>query len=150
MKAFEKKAETATLEKIKSVFSQIFDIDLKNTLGDLNSDLEALAKLRNIFAHGNDLWLQFEQTEENRMSLDKNPLQLPAQRLLTAGILKNLRFDGRNNHEFMTIFYHDDAMLYFLDKSQKIELTLKSFCIPFETELPFMIFPLPDLKAIIH
>ena len=91
---FNRKIEKAPLDSLIELFQDLFALKLPDLLGEAYQDLKALASLRNIFAHGRVFRLAFEQDEENNvLSLDKNPLQLPAQRLLAAGVLTTLRFD---------------------------------------------------------
>ncbi|RRS02486.1 hypothetical protein EIP75_20675 [Aquabacterium soli] len=144
---FERKIEKAPLQNLIELFQDIFCIKLSNTLGELNSDLNALANLRNIFAHGRNLWLSFEQNEENCISLDQNPLQLPAQRLFAAKILPSLRLDPSNYTNLQKAFYSDEGMLYFLNKAREIEGILKNtLSFPPEQDMPILI-SLPALKA---
>lgn len=144
---FARKAEKAPLEPLSEYFQDLFGVKLPSLLGELHSDLKALASLRNVFAHGRSLWLEFEQSERNLVVLEQNPLQLPAQRLYAAGILKSLQIDGDDHHEFRTAFYSDPALLYFLDRAKRIETLFKGQ-LTFEPErdMPLMV-SLPELQA---
>ena len=145
--SFEERLGYASLESLSQMFQELFDVKLKELMGDLNPDLQALAKLRNVFAHGRGLWLQYENTDDNLLVLDQNPLQQPAQRLLGAGILKTLRVSGREEQAFRAAFYGDAALLYFLEKARAIEERLQTVLVfPPEREVPLMV-RLPELHA---
>jgi hypothetical protein len=143
---FVRRIDKAPLDALIELFQDVFAVQLPNMLGDTHQDLKALASLRNVFAHGRDLWLRFNQDDDNLLSLEKNPLQLPAQRLLAAEVLTTLQFDARTHRDFQRAFFSDAAMLYFLGKAQEVENKLKGVLafIP-EKELPLMV-SLPDLS----
>jgi hypothetical protein len=135
--------DNGPLDKLKELFQDVFAVKLSDALGDLNLDLAALSKLRNVFAHGRELVARFG--ESRKMTFDDNPLQLPAQRLLASGIFKNLEIDAWAHDEFQATFYSDDALRYFYDRARQIEEKLKGFLtFPPETFMPLMI-SLPDL-----
>jgi hypothetical protein len=144
---FDRKIEKAPLEPLIELFQDVFAIKLPELLGDAYQDLKALANLRNVFAHGRDFWLRFEQDEDNLSSLEKNPLLLPAQRLLAANVLTTLRFDSWTHPDFQRAFFSDGAMLYFLGRARHIEALLKNvLTFAPETQMPLMI-SLPELAA---
>lgn len=139
--------EKAALDSLMELFQDVFAIHFSDVLGDLHLDLKALACLRNLCAHGRDFWLRFNQDEDNLLSLDKNPLQLPAQRLLAAKVLPNLKFDAWTHPDFQRALFSDAAMLYFLGRAQEIESKLKGVLafVP-ENDVPLMV-SLPDLST---
>lgn len=143
---FQRRAVKAPLENLSELFQDLFGVKMPDLLKDLHPDLKALAALRNVFAHGRDLWMEFEQSDENLLILDQNPLKLPAERLYAAGVLKSLRVDARTHNEFRAAFYSDAALLYFLAQARSIETALKAVLVlPPETEMPIMV-SLPELK----
>lgn len=132
----EEEAETAPLQRLIEIFGRIFPEGLRDVLGaDLFEDLDAVAKIRNVFAHGRDLVMEFEGTDEAPMkgTLDRNALKKPAVRLYTAGIIKSFEIDGLNYCDFHAHFYSDEAMMYFYRAIESIETKLESFS-PFPPE----------------
>jgi hypothetical protein len=150
---FKSEVEVAPLNKLVALYKKTFGKGLKEVIGkDLNSDLSALGDLRNILAHGRDLYLE---TRKNGVAdqmlevatLDGNPLQNPIKRLMNAGIITMSisAVDGMNWHEFLSILYCDSSLLYFYDAVKKIDIELKrSIENPFES-YNFRIIPLPNL-----
>ncbi|MFE1746048.1 hypothetical protein [Coleofasciculus sp. H7-2] len=140
--------ENAPINKLVELYSKVFSQSLKEITGkDLYDDLNALASLRNLFAHGRDLFIEFDDPFANKATLDKNPLQKPAQRLYQAGIIKDFKITGRNYHEFQALFYSDDILLYFYRSVQKIENILIE-SIAFIPEKSMIYMPsLVDLEA---
>lgn len=140
--------DSAPLAKLIELHSKVFPQALSDIVGsDLHQDLLALAYLRNLFAHGRDLFMKFDNAFAGKATLDKNPLQLPAQRLQAAKIIKDFNITGQNYNDFQAVFFGDEALLYFYRAVQDIEKKLRAFCtfLP-ETRLPT--FPtLPDLDA---
>lgn len=137
LNGFEIRVEHAPLKPLISLFQEAFALKLSKLLGkDLFAELDALADLRNIFAHGRQLSLDFEYTDENYLNLEGNPLENPAKRLVMAGILSHLKFDGTNHQEFQRAFFSDAAMLHFFRKAGEIETKLKTV----------LTYP-PELKA---
>lgn len=128
-KLLEKEVEAATLSKLISLYARVFPDNLKKIIGtDLYDDIESLAVLRNIFAHGGDMFMEFEIDEGSTFTgyLDGNPLNKPVDRLIRAGVIKNKQINGNNHGEFHAIFYSDEAMLYFYKAVQAIETSLAS------------------------
>lgn len=121
--------DSAPLSKLFALHDRTFPQKLKDIVGaELWADLDALASLRNLFAHGRDLIMDFDVDENFGFKgiLDGNALMKPAQRLLKAGIIKNLDINGQNHHEFHGIFYGDAAMVYFYHAVQSIEERLRA------------------------
>jgi hypothetical protein len=117
--------ENAPLSKLIDLYSKVFSQSLKEVVGkELHEDLTALASLRNLFAHGRDLFIEFDAPFAEKATLDKNPLQKPAQRLHQVGIIKDFNITGQNYDEFQTLFFSDEALLYFYQAVQKIEESL--------------------------
>lgn len=142
--------ESASLSRLIELHGRTFPQKLKDIVGaELSADLDALASLRNLFAHGRNLIMDFDVDEnlDFKGTLDGNALMKPAQRLLKTGIIKNFDINGQNHHEFHAIFYGDEAMLYFY----KAVLSIEEQLISSNTFLPekYMRFysKLPDLKA---
>lgn len=139
-----------SFENLKGIFSKMFVRSMVETLGtELSSDVEALFRLRNLFAHGRRLVMEFEGSPPNmKGNMDENPLRLPAQRLQNAGIIKSLGFTQWDYHELQARFYSDDAILYFYDKVLELERVLTKASREFEPDaLMFHIQPLPDLHS---
>ncbi|MBU1426288.1 MAG: hypothetical protein KKH12_13995 [Gammaproteobacteria bacterium] len=127
----EAEVESAPLLRLIDIFSRVFPENLQDILGsELSKDMLALGAIRNVFAHGRNLIMDFEDGEDLNSfkgTLDRNPLQKPAERLKLAGIIENLDINLRNIHDFHSKFYGDEAMLYFYRAAQSIETKLGSF-----------------------
>lgn len=147
--------ESAPLSRLMEVYRSTFQRKLAEVVGqDLAGDIEALSALRNIFAHGRDLYLEFDRHVSNsafteNVTLDKNPLQKPINRLQTAGII-NMRVSditGMNWGDFLAVLYCDEALLYFYRAVKESENKLRqSADNPFESAGLYII-PLPDLDG---
>lgn len=126
----------------------MFSQSLKEVVGkELHEDLTALASLRNLFAHGRDLFIEFDAPFAEKATLDKNPLQKPAQRLHQVGIIKDFNITGQNYDEFQTLFFSDEALLHFYQAVQKIEESLMNSIrfLP-DKAMPFL-QKLPDFEV---
>jgi hypothetical protein len=126
-KLLEKDVEAASLSKLICLYARVFPDNLKKVIGaDLYDDIESLAVLRNLFAHGGDMYMDIEFADSSMMTgtLDGNPLKKPVDRLNRAGIIKNTKITGENHSDFHDIFYSDEAMLYFYNAVQSIESSL--------------------------
>ncbi|MEP0881716.1 hypothetical protein NDI49_09165 [Trichocoleus sp. ST-U3] len=143
-----KDTENAPLNKLFELYSKVFSQSLKEITGkDLYEDLDALASLRNLFAHGRDLFIEFDGPFPDKATLDNNPLQKPAQRLFKAGIIKDFNITGRNYDKFQALFYSDEVLLYFYRSVQKIEdVLIKSIGFMPEKSMTYMP-PLVDLEV---
>jgi hypothetical protein len=59
--ALEDESHTATLTKLIELYNVVFSPGVRDIVGkELHEDLLALASLRNLFAHGRDFFLEFE------------------------------------------------------------------------------------------
>lgn len=128
--------ESAPLSKLIELFGRVFPESLRDILGsELFEDMNSLAVLRNIFAHGRNLTMDFEGEDWSSFkgTLDGNALKKPAERLYHAGIITSFDINGENYNDFHASFYSDDAMLYFYKAVQSIEARLESFS-PFPPE----------------
>jgi len=139
-------AQSAPMAKLIELHGRIFPQKLSDILGpDLHQDLLALNSLRNLFAHGRDMFMEFDDPFVGKGTLAGNPLQLPAQRLLAAKIIKCLNITGQNHNEFQAQFFDDDALLYFYNAVQEIEKRLDAS----RTFLPESVVPsIPALPTI--
>jgi hypothetical protein len=147
----ERDTESAPLSKLIELHNKvIFQKSLRDIIGpELWNDLDALASLRNLFAHGREIFVEFDAwLVEGKISLNGNPLQKPAKRLYHAGIIGDLNdITGQNCDDFHALFYSDEALLYFYQAVQQIEDSLAS-SIEFPPEKTRRFFiPLPDLAV---
>ena len=146
----ESEVESAPLMRLIDFFGRVFTEKLREVVGsEQYEDMIALAALRNIFAHGRDLTMDFEGEDWStiRGTLEGNPLKFPAARLHRAGIIKELDIDKTNYHAFQAHFYSDEAMLYFYGAAQRIENMIDAFA-PFLPERSIStISKLPRLGA---
>ena len=127
--SLQSETESSSLSRLIELHGRIFPQKLNGIVGaELSADLDALASLRNLFAHGRNLNMEFDVNDDSffKGTLDGNAIMKPAQRLLKAGIIKNLEINGHNHHEFHAIFYGDNAMLYFYNAVLEIEEQLIS------------------------
>lgn len=142
------KVKKSQLSKLREQFSEVFGVKLKNIIGpELHQDLDALGDLRNEFAHGRRIFVEFEGFPEGDGTLEGNPLLRPAKRLIHAGILKSIRFPGNKHPQITATFYSDDAILYFRRKVVEIEALIKEHLdFPPEHSLALQtVSPLPEL-----
>ncbi len=149
LEAQEIEAEHAPIEKLGSFYSRIFSRTVAAVIGkELDQDMQALFKLRNLFAHSRDWYLETDGiTQGHRIILDGNPLQMPAQRLHAAGIIANLDFNGNNHSELMGHLYSDEALLHFYDQVIMIENKLRNSVDFLPEKNMLFITELPDLRA---
>ena len=139
-------SRNAPLAKLIQRYNMMFSLPIREVVGkDLYEDLQALAALRNLFAHGREFFLEFEDPFEAHASLDANPVQQATLRLHQAGIINNLKITGQNHPEFKSAFYSDDALLYFYRAVQQIH---KILCgsVTFEPEA--QLYRVPELPVL--
>ena len=150
--SLEDSIENAPLSKLIKVYNDVFPETLSSVVGkELKKDLDALAKLRNIFAHGRDIFIEFENEDPSNLkgTLDDNPLQYPAQRLQAAGIISCTTSETtlQNHHEFTSVFFCDEAILHFYNIVREIESLLKE-CFSFLPEKMMYVYKeLPEIQA---
>lgn len=124
----EKQISRAPYISLKEQYSSIFKSELKTLAGDkLFDDLEALFDLRNLFAHGRNLYFEFEgEFPLITGIIDKNPIKKAADRLVIAGILKTTKFTMQDYHVLQDKLYTDEAILYFYKSAMEIEDRLEA------------------------
>ena len=148
--ALEEESHTAPLTKLTELYNVLFSPSVRDIVGkELHEDLLALASLRNLFAHGRDFFLEFEDpfNVAAYASLDSNPIQRPALRLHAAGVIKDLKITGQTHGDFQSAFFADDALLYFYRAVEQIEQKL-SEAMTFLPEKSMWHYPkLPKLEA---
>lgn len=144
-------SHNAHLMRLIEIYNRVFSPSIRDVLGkNLYEDLMALASLRNLFAHGRELFFEIEDLSKDlskaKLTLDANPLHQPAQRLHEAGLIKNMNITGQNYSEFESVFYGDGALLYFYKVAKQIEERLKE-SVAFFPEKDFFTTPgLPELE----
>lgn len=126
----EAEVKSAPLNKLMDeLFGRVFPEKLSKVVGtELFGDLQSLAKLRNLSAHGRDLTMEFEVDDfsDFKGTLDNNVLKQPAERLHHAGVINDFDINGNNYDDFLSIFYSDAAMRYFYNAAQGVEIKLRS------------------------
>jgi hypothetical protein len=141
-------SHTAPLNRLMEHHNMLFSPSLLDLLGkDLHADLLALAQLRNLFAHGREFFLEFDDPFAGHATLDANPIQAPALRLHKAGIIKDLKITGQNHDVFQSAFYSDDALLYFHSAVRQIEQKLSANVTFLPEKRLWTVDPLPELTA---
>ena len=145
-----KEAESAPLSKLLKLYNEVFPEKLASVIGDeLYKDVDALATLRNIFAHGRELVLEFEGEDlmNLRGVLEGNPLEKVAARLVQARVIPSTEFHGSDHIEFLGRFFSDGAMLYFYQVVKSVESRIEAST----TYVPERVWPevqdLPELRA---
>jgi len=144
----EETAEQAPFEQLRKLYSKTFVRSLADAIGsELAQDINALFRLRNVFAHSRQLYVDVEGFPDQTMTLEGNPLLFPAQRLQRAGIIKSLAITPQNYLEFQEHFYSDQALMYFYDRLIEAEQRVTSQ-VDFLPETGVLhIVELPNLRA---
>ncbi|MDD5214092.1 MAG: hypothetical protein PHQ03_00950 [Methylococcales bacterium] len=117
-----KSALSGLIDSYNEVFPDGFDKKLR-------CDLEALAALRNIFAHGRAIFVEFDT--DGNATLEKNPLEEPTKRLKTAGIITEDITSLNYSDSLIPQFFSDEAMFYFYSVVKDAEMEIRnknSFC----------------------
>ena len=118
-----REAQVAPLTKLIEMISKVFPGNLKDAIGaSTYDDLQALASLRNLFAHSRDIILEFE-FQTNSIS-DWGALEKPIKAMKTAKLVPDRAFNGHNWNELVDIIYSDEALRYFHSAAQEVELAL--------------------------
>lgn len=144
--SIESELDNAPLQNLIKLHNRVFAATIRDRIGsDLSNDLNALADLRNIFAHGR-AWRLNIDFQDGCGTPESTPIHSPAQRLHAAGILTELQFDGKTHIDFTNTFYSDDALLYFYNKVLEIEdKLLTTIDIPVEARWMDTLAKLPQL-----
>ena len=145
-------AEQVSFEPLRKLYSQIFARSLADAIGpELEQDINALFRLRNIFAHSRQLCVDLEGLpgDIDSMTLKDNPFLFPAQRLQRTGIINSLAITPQNYNEFQEHFYSDQALLHFYNRVIEAEhkLTGQSDFMPETGSISMHILELPNLQA---
>ena len=140
-------AENAPVARLIEIYSRVFPVKLSEFIGkDLKADLEALAGLRNLFAHGRDVFMEFDGPMLEKGTLDGNPLKQPAQRLYEVGLIKNFEINGRNHNDFHAIFYSDAVLLHFYNAVSLIDEKIRNDSSHAIEHMKWMLPPLPKIN----
>lgn len=112
--------EKAPISRLRDLYRQLHGKGLSEILGkDLNEDIEALTAMRNIFAHGRDVIMDFNgdslSSDVSKFSWDENPLQRVANRLIKVGVIKGFRLSSTEADKFAGYFLCEKATLHFYD-----------------------------------
>lgn len=150
LRSSEEIAEQASFEQLRKSYSQIYARSLADAIGpELDQDINALFRLRNIFAHSRQLYVDLEGFPGDTMTLESNPFLFPAQRLQRAGIIESLAITRQNYHEFQEHFYSDQTLLFFygrvIEAEQRVTSHIDFF--PEKGVLDMHILELPNLQA---
>lgn len=133
-------ARSAPIQKLQEIYSNIYPTSFKAVVGpELHKDLEALAKVRNHFAHGRQLIVEFNSpppylpTDHDRLEADvtKSSLHHAYERLKAIGIQFPEVVNMANRQEWMAVIYSDQAVKYFLRSCTQAEeklLSANAFC----------------------
>jgi len=148
--ALKDESHSAPLMKLKEMYDVLFAPKIRDVVGkELHEDMMALSAFRNLFAHGRDLFLEFEDifSLSSAATLDSNPVQQPAKRLYAAGIIKDLKITGGNYLDFQASLFSDEALLYFHAATEQIETKLfEAIAHLPEQSMPMMMQKLPKLE----
>ena len=145
----ERETLTAPLGKLTQLYNRCFDNSLKTVVGDEPyADLDAIASLRNLFAHGRNLYFDSSGNSlADSITFDSNPIQKPALRLHAAGIIADMNFTHQNVEELRSAIYGDDAILHFYNATKLIEQAIVD-SIEFAPEKDSLFIPpLPEIEA---
>ena len=121
--ALSREAQSAPLSKLIELVSKVFPGKLRDAIGAATyDDLNALAALRNLFAHCRDIIVEFEIITGG--ITDWGALEVPIKVLKSAKIVPDQIFGGHNWNELVDVIYSDAAMRYFHSAAQKVECEL--------------------------
>jgi hypothetical protein len=142
-------AENLTFEKLCNSFRTLFGRKVSALVGNETwSGIDSLRKLRNVFAHGRNLSFTYEQDEESAVSWESSQLKSPAEQLVKAGVIKDIKFTSENSAELLAAFFSEPAMLYFYRLVREFEQPVGQVLdLPGEKVVPLMV-TLPDLAPI--
>jgi hypothetical protein len=125
----------APIQKLQEIYNSIYPIAFKGVIGpELHKDIEALAKVRNHFAHGRQLIVEFT-SKSPYLPTDYDKLEADVTRSTLHPAYERLRASGMpipdvvtlaNRHEWMDVIYSDSAIKYFLNSCAKAETKLLS------------------------
>lgn len=146
---FDDKVDSLPLSRLLGIYALFFERPLRSILdAQLNRDLEAIADLRNLFAHGRNISSEFSGPGPfGEELMTSSSFQKPAERLIEVGILKSLAIKSKNHLEYEQVFYSDAVLLHFYDAAKKIEQTVNSTADFPPEEILGYYPPLPDLEA---
>ena len=125
--SLEKRVEKASLFELLKIYDEVFSKNtLKQAVGnDIKRGLEAIAQLRNVFAHGRDILMYFESDNFNNfddfsVNLDKCSLGEPIKYLKKEKI-----FDGTIKwNTDLSVFFEDKVIFHFYNVIRKFEHSL--------------------------
>lgn len=114
-------ASSTTIPVLEKLYERYFSVKLKSVIGDeLRDDWTALSKMRNIFAHGNDIHIDHIK---GKINLDNNPIQTAVNRLKKANIITDM-----SGNTAIRQLYTDEALLYFYECALGFHQKLKESC----------------------
>lgn len=118
------------MNTLKDLFVRVFPLKWGDAVGkEQTARIEALFKIRNVFAHGREIWKRFTgpvgvSGMRESYSLEGSPFKPASDFLHNAGILKSLTISARSPQDFQNAFYSDDAILYWRDLVLDVEARL--------------------------
>jgi len=129
--ALEAEVDTAPLSRLSQLYERVFPKSISDVLGPgLEADVKALGALRNLFAHGRDLTMEFAPASDTVFegTLDRNALKSAAQRLHQAGVIPDFNITGLNYDDFFGRFFGDAALRHFHAVVQEADSRLRGAC----------------------
>lgn len=144
----EKECENAPLNIIINSFSKLFPSGISKYIGsNLNHDLEAIKDLRNLFAHGKDIVIYFEEPVDNVAHARPEDTQIfkPLSRLKAAGFINEISITGTSHVDYHDLLYSENSMKYFYEAIKKIEKELIDKCLMDHERTNIFVSPLPEI-----
>ena len=144
----ESSINNAPISRLIHIYDRVFQVRLIDLIGkELYSDIDSLAGLRNLFAHGRDISVDLDGGFPGKADLSRNPLLKPAKRLNEIGVIDTLDVNMNNMEKFESAFHSDDAVLHFYRAVKKIEdIVVSDLEFLFE-EMTWHVPTLPELNA---
>ena len=120
--------KNAPIVRLMEMYDSIFPLPLKVIIGEeLKRDLTAVTSMRNVFAHGRRISIDFEGPMGNgKAHLDSATLKEAAKRLQKANLLsKEEPISTQTYYRWERSIFSDKALLYFYNRILQIDGKLK-------------------------
>ena len=112
--------EKSPFSKLESFHQTIVGKTLRNVVGnELHDALKGLVSVRNLFAHGRELYIDITDSLEADLSFEQHPIETAIKSLKQANLF-TVNDDVLDANDIKSIIYRDDVVSHFWNASAKI------------------------------
>lgn len=113
--------DKAPFDRIDSLHKTIVGLSIRDVLGsELHDSLKGLISVRNLLAHGRELYVGIDESFSADTTFEQHPLENAIKSLRQAKLFNAEQADTYDIHEPQAVIYQDEAMRHFWNCSVKV------------------------------